>query len=217
MTSPTSAGAQRLIAQAVEEHGRRDVLVNNAGVLRDAFLHRMTEDEWDTIMRVHVKGHFAPLRRRRPLAGAREGGEDVRRRRQHHLGLGHLRPQSGPGQLRRGQGRHRGADAGRLPGALALGVRVNAIAPVARTRLTEDVPGLIGELMKQPEFDPRHVSPLVAWLCSEGCSVTGKVYAVQGGAISELHGWTAGESISCDGDWTVEDIAARLGGVSAAA
>jgi hypothetical protein len=86
---------------------------------------------------------------------------------------------------------------------------------VARTRLTEDVP-MIGEVMKQPEFDPHHVSPLVAYLASEDCAITGKVFSVQGGAIAELHGWSAGESILHDGEWTVDVIADKLGATAAA-
>jgi NAD(P)-dependent dehydrogenase (short-subunit alcohol dehydrogenase family) len=207
------AGAGRLIAQAVEEHGRLDVLVNNAGILRDAFFHRMSEDEWDTIVRVHLKGHFAPLRhavdhwRARSKAGEEVNGAVVNTTSASGTYL------ANPGQANYGAAKAAiaaltlvtAAELGRI------GVRVNAIAPVARTRLTENVPG-IGELMRQPEFDPRHVSPLVAYLAGPDCPLTGKVFSVQGGAIAELHGWSAGETVRHDGDWTVDVIAEKLGG-----
>ena len=207
-------GARRLIAQAVEEHGRLDVLVNNAGILRDAFLHRMTEDEWDTIIRVHLKGHFAPLRHATDHWRTRsKAGEDVKGAVINTTSAsGTFLPN--PGQANYGAAKAAiaaltlvaAAELGRI------GVRVNAIAPVARTRLTENVPGMVGELMKQPGFEPHHVSPLVAYLASEECTLTGKVYSVQGGALAELHGWTAGETISHDGEWTVDVIAEKLGG-----
>jgi NAD(P)-dependent dehydrogenase (short-subunit alcohol dehydrogenase family) len=86
-----------------------------------------------------------------------------------------------------------------------------------------DVPGMVGELMKKPEdpsafdaFNPAHVSPLVAYLCREDCPLTGKVFAVQGGAISELQGWHAGTTISTDGSWTQEILERELGAAVAA-
>ena len=104
-----------------------------------------------------------------------------------------------------------------------LGVRVNGITPVARTRLTEDVPGFVGEMMKAPEdpdafdqFNPRHVSPLVAYLATADCPLNGKVFSVQGGAINELTNWTVGEAIRTDGDWSVELLGEKLGALAAA-
>jgi len=98
------------------------------------------------------------------------------------------------------------------------GVRVNGIAPIARTRLTEDVPG-VGAMMAKPEdpdafdaFDPANVSPLVAWLATADCPVTGRVFAVQGGQIAKLENWSMGEDITSDGPWTIEAIAEQLGG-----
>ena len=214
----TFAGSGRLIDQAVEEHGRVDVLVNNAGILRDAFFHRMTEDEWDAVLGVHLKGHFGPLRHATAHWHARaKAGEDVRGAVVNTTSAsGTYLPN--PGQANYGAAKAAIAAltlvcAGEL---VRIGVRVNAIAPVARTRLTENVPGMIGEMMKAPEFDPRHVSPLVAWLASADCAVTGKVFAVQGGAIAELSGWSAGESVTTDADWTPELVAEKLGALTAA-
>jgi NAD(P)-dependent dehydrogenase (short-subunit alcohol dehydrogenase family) len=99
------------------------------------------------------------------------------------------------------------------------GVRVNAIAPAARTRMTVDVP-VIGDMVRKPEdpdafdpFDPAHASPLVAYLCRADCTITGKLFAVRGGQISEQSGWSQGETVEHDGDWTQEVLAERLGGV----
>jgi NAD(P)-dependent dehydrogenase (short-subunit alcohol dehydrogenase family) len=95
------------------------------------------------------------------------------------------------------------------------GVRVNAIAPIARTRLTLATPGM-GDIMAEPDegeidlFSPANISPLVAYLATEKCQVTGQVYAVQGGAISQLAGWHDAETIETDGIWDIDDIAGRL-------
>ncbi|MEA2177375.1 MAG: hypothetical protein QOG77_672 [Solirubrobacteraceae bacterium] len=213
----TFDGAGRFIGQAIEEHGRLDVLINNAGILRDAFFHRMTEDEWDTIIRVHLKGHFAPTRHAVDHWRSRsKAGEDVR------AAVVNTTSASGTFLPNPGQANYGAAKAAIAAFTLVtaaelgrIGVRVNAIAPVARTRLTEDVP-MIGEVMKAPEFDPHHVSPLVAYLASEDCPLTGKVFAVQGGSISELHGWTSGETVTTEGDWTPELLAEKLGAAAVA-
>jgi NAD(P)-dependent dehydrogenase (short-subunit alcohol dehydrogenase family) len=99
------------------------------------------------------------------------------------------------------------------------GVRVNAIAPVARTRLTLATPGMGAIFAAGAEtesghdlFDPSNISPLVAYLASADCPLTGKVFAVQGGAIQELAGWSVADQIEAGGPWTIEEIAMRLGG-----
>jgi NAD(P)-dependent dehydrogenase (short-subunit alcohol dehydrogenase family) len=214
-------GAGNLISEAVEGFGQLDVLVNNAGILRDNFLHKMTEDEWDLVVRVHLKGHFSPARHAIDHWRDRaKSGQEVK------AAIINTASASGtylpnPGQANYGAAKAAIAaltlvQAAELP---RIGVRANAIAPAARTRLTEDVPGFVGEMMKKPDdpdafdtFDPRHVSPLVAYLATEGCTLNGKFYAVQGGAISEVTGWTAGDTIQSDGDWTIDVLADKLGG-----
>ena len=101
-------------------------------------------------------------------------------------------------------------------------MRANALAPAARTRLTEDVP-MIGDMMKPPEdpdaldaFDPKHVSPLVAYLATEDCPITGKLFAVQGGMIAECNNWAIGESVITDGEWTLDLVAEKLGAAAPA-
>jgi NAD(P)-dependent dehydrogenase (short-subunit alcohol dehydrogenase family) len=213
------AAAGRLIDQAVETFGRLDVLVNNAGILRDAFFHRMTEEEWDGVLRVHLKGHFSPLRHAADHWRARsKAGEEVKG------AVVNTTSASGTYVANAGQANYGAAKAAIAALTLVcaaelgrLGVRVNAIAPVARTRLTEDVP-MIGEMLKVPAdpdafdaFHPQHVSPLVAFLAREDCPVTGRLFAVQGGAITELEGWRAGASFTADGRWTQEALQTALG------
>jgi NAD(P)-dependent dehydrogenase (short-subunit alcohol dehydrogenase family) len=219
-------GAARLIAQAVDAFGRLDVLVNNAGILRDAFISKMTEADWDTVIRVHLKGHFAPLRHATDHWRERsKAGEEVRG------AVINTTSASGTFLPNPGQANYGAAKAAIAALTLVaaselgrLGVRVNAIAPVARTRLTVDVPGFVGEMMKKPDdpdafdtFNPAHVSPLVAYLAREDCTLTGKLYAVQGGAISELAGWHSGASYSTEGLWTQEILEGELQGTGAVA
>jgi NAD(P)-dependent dehydrogenase (short-subunit alcohol dehydrogenase family) len=214
-------GAANLIAQAEDAFGRVDVLVNNAGILRDAFIASMTEEQWDAVVSVHLKGHFCALRHAVGHWRDRsKAGEEVK------AAVINTASASGTFMPNAGQVNYGAAKAGiaalTLVAAQELGrygVRVNAIAPVARTRLTLQTPGPIGEMMKEPEdpetfdaFHPRHVSPLVAYLASEECTITGKLFSVQGGAIAEGSGWELGEAITTDGDWSVEQIAAELGG-----
>ena len=216
------AGAASLIDQAVSEFGRLDVLVNNAGILRDRFLAAMSEEEWDAVIKVHLKGHFSTLRHAAEHWKTRaKAGEEVRAAVINTAsGSGTFLPN--PGQINYGTAKA-GIAAMTLVAALELeryGVRVNAIAPNARTRLTEDVPG-VGAMFAKPEdpdafdaFDPANVSPLVAYLATEDCPITGKMFMVQGGAIAPCSGWDVGESISADGPWTIDAVAEQLGGAA---
>jgi NAD(P)-dependent dehydrogenase (short-subunit alcohol dehydrogenase family) len=210
-------GARSLIQQAVSEFGRLDVLVNNAGILRDSFIPGLEESEWDAVIAVHLKGHFATLRhaaeywKTRTKAGDRPNAAVINTA----SGSGTTLPN--PGQANYGSAKAAIA-ALTLVAAAELdryGVRVNAIAPIARTRLTLATPGM-GDLMAEPAdgsldvFAPANISPLVAYLAMENCPVTGQVYAVQGGAISQLAGWHDVQTIETDGPWHIDDIAARL-------
>ncbi len=209
--------AKGMVEQAIDEFGRLDVLVNNAGILRDCFIPTMDEAQWDAVVAVHLKGHFAMLRHAAEYWKTQsKAGE------QPNAAVINTASGSGVTLPNAGQANYGAAKAGIA--ALTLiaaeeldryGVRVNAIAPIARTRLTLATPGM-GALMAEPEdgeldlFSPANISPLVAYLATEKCPVTGVVYAVQGGAISRLRGWHDTETIETDGVWTIDDIAARL-------
>ncbi len=218
-------GAKALIDQAVESYGQLDILVNNAGILRDAFITGMSEAEFDDVIKVHLKGHFSCLKhaadhwRERSKAGEEVSGSVINTA----SASGTYLPNAG--QVNYGSAKA-GIAAMSLVAGLELeryGVRVNAIAPAARTRLTEDVP-MIGELVKPPEeddafdaFDPVHVSPLVAYLASADCTISGKLYAVQGGSIMECENWKVGDKqFTTDGPWTVGNVAEQLGGAKVA-
>jgi NAD(P)-dependent dehydrogenase (short-subunit alcohol dehydrogenase family) len=210
-------GGQRLVQTALDAFGDLHVLVNNAGILRDRFLVNMTEQEWDEVIQVHLKGHFTPLRhaaaywRDRVKAG-------------HAVGASVINTSSTSGLFGNpGQTNYGAAKAG--IGALTViaaaelaryGVRVNGIAPAARTRLTEATPGL-GEIIAAPddparfdEWDPANVAPVVAWLASEACSVTGRMLYVFGGTIAPMSGWTKAQGITRLERWTIADIESEL-------
>ena len=185
--------AAGLVAAAVDAFGRLDVLVNNAGIVRDRMLVSMSEEEWDAVLRVNLKGHFLPLRHAAAhwRAVAKEGGDPQARIVNTSSGAGLL------GSV--GQGNYAAAKAGvaALTQVAAAelgryGVTVNAIAPSARTPMTEAV---FAEMMRKPEsgfdaMDPANVSPLVVWLGSvEAGSVSGRVFEVEGAKLSVADGW----------------------------
>lgn len=212
-------GAKSLVQQAIDEFGRLDVLVNNAGILRDGFIATLSEADWDAVITVHLKGHFLLLRHAAEYwkAQSKAGDQPIASVINTASGSGTTIPNAG--QVNYGSAKA-GIAAMTLVAADELeryGVRVNAIAPIARTRLTLATPGM-GTLMSEPEegevdlFAPANISPLVAYLATEKCPITGRVYAVQGGAISQLAGWHDVDTIETDEVWQIDDIAARLPG-----
>src|SRR5689334_18623582 len=207
------AGAERLVHQAVEEFGRLDILVNNAGILRDRMLVNMTEDEWDAVIAVHLKGHFAPTRH--AAAYWREqakAGETVRAR-----VINTSSPSGVFGNV--GQANYGAAKGGiasfTLIAAQELaryGVTVNCLAPNARTRMTEET---FGELSAPPSgfdpLDPANIAPLVVALCAdEAQDITGQCFFVYGGAINVLQGWSPGELFVRDARWDADELLAEL-------
>ncbi|MEV6321488.1 SDR family oxidoreductase [Nocardia sp. NPDC051787] len=214
-------GAQKLVARAVSEFGGLDVVVNNAGILRDGFVAGMTEEQWDAVIAVHLKGHAAVLHH-----AAAYWKQQSKAGNQPKAAVINTASASGTTIPNAGQANYGAAKAGIAALTLVAadelaryGVRVNAIAPIARTRLTLATPGM-GEMMAAEAeaaaddgfdaFSPANIAPLVAYLASESCPITGKVFAVQGGAISELAGWHDVKTIETEGPWLIDDIAARL-------
>ncbi|MFE6925006.1 SDR family oxidoreductase [Nocardia sp. NPDC057663] len=215
-------GAQNLIAQAVAEFGGLDIVVNNAGILRDVFVAAMDESQWDAVIAVHLKGHAAVLHHAAAYWKAQSKAGN-----QPNAAVINTASASGVTLPNAGQANYGAAKAGiaALTQVAAeelgrYGVRVNAIAPIARTRLTLATPGM-GEMFAAEAaaaaesggfdaFSPANISPLVAYLASDKCPITGKVFAVQGGAISELAGWHDVKTIETEGPWAIDDIAVRL-------
>lgn len=203
------SASERLVATAVDTYGGLHTLVNNAGINRDRMLVNMTESEWDQVMTVNLKGHFAPMRH--AVAWWRErsrAGEPVAAR--------VVNTSSGAGLMGSvGQGNYAASKAGivALTQVAAVefaryGVLVNAIAPSARTPMTEEV---FAEKMARPEtgfdrMDPANVSTVVAWLGSDAAGVTGRVFEVEGGEVSLADGWRHGTPAVRDRRWEPEEL-----------
>ena len=206
-------GGKRLIDSAIEAFGDLHVLINNAGILRDRVLVNMTEAEWDSVVHVHLKGHFVPTRHAAAYWRARtkEG---------HEVKAAVVNTSSTSGLLGNpGQSNYGAAKAG--IGAFTVivaqeliryGVRVNAIAPAARTRMTESTPGL-SDIVVPPAngsqfdlWDPANVSPLVAYLSTEDCTANGRVFFVQGGTVQTFQNWTLTDRIERADRWTVDEL-----------
>ncbi|WP_255826216.1 SDR family oxidoreductase [Amycolatopsis sp. GM8] len=196
--------AKALVDQAVEAFGRLDVLVNNAGIVRDRTIASMTEGEWDSVIRVHLRGTVSPAHFavRHWRARAKETGKPVDARL--------INTSSASGLFGNfGQSNYGAAKAGiaafTVIAAMELasyGVTANAISPVAQTRLTQGVGG-----GSELDLRPEHVAPVVAWLASTRSSaITGRVFLVGGGRIGVLEGWRLGPEAARDSVWTVDEI-----------
>jgi NAD(P)-dependent dehydrogenase (short-subunit alcohol dehydrogenase family) len=203
---------EELVRAAVEAFGRLDALVNNAGLVRDRMLVNMSEEEWDTVLRVDLKGHFVPLRHAAAYwRDQAKAGSPVKAR--------IVNTSSGAGLMGSvGQGNYAAAKAGVVAmtqvAAAELaryGITVNAIAPAARTPMTEAV---FAQTMAKPEsgfdpMDPANVSPLVVWLASEDSGdVTGRVFEVEAGIIGPADGWQHGPREDKGERWLPEEVGA---------
>src|SRR4029077_1017642 len=206
-------GAQRMVQQAGDDLGGLDVLVNNAGILRDKMSFNMDESEWDSVIDVHLKGHFAPSKFAALYwrGKSKETGEPVNAK------IVNTASESGL-YGNAGQANYAAAKAGIASLTIVMarelertGVRVNAIAPVARTRLTETVAGA-GDFMtaKEGEFDrfsPDNISAVVGWLASDlSDGVTGQVVKVMGGHVQLLRGWRPVTDSTDEKPWTIDTI-----------
>ncbi len=203
-------GAKAIVDQAVSTFGDLHVVVNNAGILRDRMLVSMSEQDFDDVIAVHLKGTFNITRH---AAGywreAAKSGTVTDR--------AIVNTSSGAGLHGNvGQTNYAAAKAGiaamTVVNAMELhryGVRANCIAPVARTRLTLQTPGM-SDSMEQHVFDPECVSPLVAVLASKTCPFNGQVFSVYGGSVGIYAGWSIAESVETDDRWTPETLAAAM-------
>jgi NAD(P)-dependent dehydrogenase (short-subunit alcohol dehydrogenase family) len=202
-------GAENLVKQAIGELGRLDILVNNAGIIRDRMLVNLTEEEWDSVINVHMKGHFAPTRHAAAYwRGQSKAGEQVNGR-----VINTSSPSGVFGNV--GQTNYGAAKAGiaafTIISALELGrygVTVNCLAPNARTRLTEQTFGDI----PVPEggfdaMDPANISPVVVALASdEAAGITGQCIFVYGGVVNVLKPWDTGVVFTKDSRWEADDL-----------
>ncbi|MGF0313439.1 SDR family oxidoreductase [Rhodococcus sp. IEGM1428] len=213
--------AEGMVRQAIDEFGQLDILVNNAGFVRDRMLVNTSEAEWDAVIRVHLKGHFAPLRHAAAYWRLQSKAGRTRAARV-------INTSSGAGlQGSVGQATYSAAKAGiaglTLVAAEELanyGVTVNAIAPSARTRMTE---GPFAETMSAPQegfdaMDPANVSPVVAWLASaESSAVTGRVIEIEGGRISLEESWCHGPAVDLGRRWEAALVGSALQGLLSSA
>src|SRR4051812_26446570 len=207
-------GGQRIINQAVESFGSLDILICNAGILRDRMTFNMTEEEWDAVIKVHLKGHFVPIKWAASYWRERnkESGEPVN---------GRIVLTSSESGLfaNAGQLNYDAAKSGIATMAIVLakelaryGVTVNAIAPRARTRLTENTfsgrPGPV-----EGEFDarsPDNVAPWVVWLCTEAAAhISGQNFVVGGGMVQLVSGWSIESAIDKPDRWTLDELDGR--------
>ncbi len=205
--------AAAMVQQAIDTFGGLDILVNNAGFVRDRMLVNATEDEWDAVIRVHMKGHFAPLRHAASYwrAESKAGRERVARV---------INTSSGAGlQGSIGQTAYSAAKAGIMGMTLVaaaelgrVGVAVNAIAPVGRTRMTEGAfPDMMAESTDAFDaMDPANNSPIVAWLASADCDITGRVLEIEGGQICLELGYRHGPKRNLDRRWAADEVGAAV-------
>ena len=206
------AGGEGMVNQAIETFGGLDILVNNAGILRDKMSFNMTEEEWDSVVKVHLKGHFAPSR----FAAAYwrqkskdDGAAGERQDREHRVGVGPVR-QRRPGELRRGQGRHRGHDDRARTRARALR-RARELHRTGRAHPPHRGPHgrrADADEAAKASLDPANIAAGVGWLASDlSDGVNGQVLKIQGGMAQIVQGWRPVTQVTTDKPWTIESIA----------
>lgn len=210
-----------LVQAAVDRFGSLDFLVNNAGIVRDRVLVNLEEDDWDSMMSVHLKGHFVPTRwaatywRDQFKAGNQIAGSLIHTSSTSGL-LGNI-----------GQSNYAAAKGG--IGSFSIvcsmelqryGIRSNCIVPAARTRLTENAAG-VGEIVRAPEdpnaFDqwhPGNVSPVVAYLATADCPLNASTIFVRGGDVTVMEPWKMGTTLEQPRRWTIDELAKELPGIA---
>jgi NAD(P)-dependent dehydrogenase (short-subunit alcohol dehydrogenase family) len=208
-------GAQHLVNAAITEFGDLDILVNNAGILRDRVIVNMTEAEWDAVIAVHLKGHFAPTR-----WAAAYWREEHKAGRGKRRNLVHTSSTSGlfsnPGQANYGAAKSGIATFSQIAAKelSRYDVLSNCIAPGARTRLTLATPGLEDIMTPRDgafdEWDPANISPLVAYLSTADCAFTGETFFIQGGVVKRVRSWEMADTVEQPAKWSVAGLADAL-------
>jgi NAD(P)-dependent dehydrogenase (short-subunit alcohol dehydrogenase family) len=208
-------GAQHLVNAAISEFGDLDILVNNAGILRDRVIVNMTEAEWDAVITVHLKGHFAPTR-----WAAAYWREEHKAGRGKRRNLVHTSSTSGlfsnPGQANYGAAKSGIATFSQIAAKelSRYDVLSNCIAPGARTRLTLATPGLEDIMTPREgafdEWDPANISPLVAYLSTADCAFTGETFFIQGGVVKRVRSWEMADTVEQPAKWSVAGLADAL-------
>jgi NAD(P)-dependent dehydrogenase (short-subunit alcohol dehydrogenase family) len=204
--------ARRLVEHATRELGGLDIVVNNAGILRDRMLVNMAEDEWDAVIGVHLKGHFAVTHH--AAAHWRErakAGEQLRAR---------VINTSSPSGLFGNVGQTNYGAAKAAIAAFTIiaaqelaryGITVNCLAPNARTRMTEETFEMGGRPDGFDPLDPANISPVVVALCADDAQdITGQVFHIWGGAVNALQGWTSGELFQRDDGWDADALLSAM-------
>lgn len=206
-------GAGNMVKQAIGDFGRLDILINNAGILRDRMLVSMSEEEWDAVIAVHLKGHFAPTQhaaaywREQSKAGNQINGRVINT----------SSPSGVFGNV--GQSNYGAAKAGIAAFTIILaqelgryGVTVNCLAPNARTRMTENIfAGMSAPEEGYDPLDPANISPVVVALCSDAAqNITGQCFFIYGGSVNVLKPWDSGTLIKKDDYWEPEELLGKL-------
>jgi len=206
-------GAGRMVQQAIDTFGRLDTLVCNAGIVRDRMIVNMSVDEWDAVMKVHLRGMFCPVRHAVDYWRAMsKAGTPIEAR--------IITTSSGAGLFGSvSQANYSAAKAGiasfTIVSAAELdryGIKINGIAPSARSRMTEDA---FAEMMKKPDsgfdaMDPANVSPVVVWLGSSACEISGRMFETSGGELSVADGWQHGQVFNKGARYEAAEVGAVI-------
>jgi len=206
-------GAGRMVQQAIDTFGRLDTLVCNAGIVRDRMIVNMSVDEWDAVMKVHLRGMFCPVRHAVDYWRAMsKAGTPIEAR--------IITTSSGAGLFGSvSQANYSAAKAGiasfTIVSAAELdryGIKINGIAPSARSRMTQDA---FAEMMKKPDsgfdaMDPANVSPVVVWLGSSACEISGRMFETSGGELSVADGWQHGQVFNKGARYEAAEVGAVI-------
>jgi NAD(P)-dependent dehydrogenase (short-subunit alcohol dehydrogenase family) len=209
--------AVEMVAQAVDVFGHVDVLVNNAGTFSEGFLEESAAADWDLLSRVHLRAVFLTTRAAAShWRSRREANEDV------HASVINTTSRSALNAIA-GHGAYAAAKGGVIVFSQvaakeleAYGVRVNCIAPFARTAMTRKIKILADSLSEEPRpgvldpLDPAHVAPIIAYLATKDCPITGQVLFCHGGVVQRYEPWSPAEVIRSNGAWTIAELAERF-------